>query len=253
VEILEKIKTDDDIKLISTNFSHFQLEQFNVIKDQLLNYFKETKIQPGRLVRKLYEKRNKEASNDKAIKVDEFGEFLYSICKNLIQNKEICISFAKKIDINRDGNIDETDLNTFLNRNEYISEAEKEGIKTNLFQSNPTNQEVFPKIPLSEEKMVSVLRDLRQALDNKGISYYDFVRRLDVNEVGFITVSDFCKELDKIIKFSQPTKDGLFAYIDKRKIGMIDYDEIINILKKSVVSAQAVSHKISLKKLLGPK
>ena len=242
VETLDKIKTDEEKNLISTTTSYFQLEQFNVIKESLLNYFAETKIQPGRLLRKLYEKKNGGASNEKFLTTEEFGEFLLSICKNsLAQKREVCNSFAKKIDINQDGKIDETDLNTFLNRSGYISEAEKEGTTTNFLKNTQTNQELFPKTPLSEEKIIDVLRDLRQALDNKGISNYEFVRRLDVNEVGFITISDFSKELDKIIKLSQPAKDGLFAYIDKRKIGMIDYEEIINVLNRSIVSAQVVS------------
>jgi len=122
-----------------------------------------------------------------------------------------------------------------LNRDNYIGEAEKQGTRTNFYQVTPTNNEVFPKEPLSEEKVEVVLRDLKKALNDKGIAFYDFVRMLDINEVGFISINEFSAGLDNVIKLSQPTKDGLFAYIDKRKIGMIGYDEILKILKRSVI------------------
>lgn len=240
VDIIEKTKSEDDIKLIATKFSYNQLDQFSLIKEIFYYYITESKIHPPKLLRKLSEKKNKEITNGRATNIEDFAEFLFEISQPFVKNKENCKVFASKIDINNDALIDETDLTTFLNRIGYIAEAEKEIVKTNSLKNVSTNQELFPKAPLSEKKIVEVLRDLRQALENKGISNHDFVRRLDVNEVGFITISDFCKELDKIIKFSQPIKDGFFAYIDKRKIGMVDYDEIINMLKRSIINTPVV-------------
>jgi len=60
---------------------------------------------------------------------------------------------------------------------------------------------------------------------------------LDVNDVGFITIGDFSAGLDRVLKLSGPIKDGLFAYIDKRRIGMIGHDEVISLLKRSIVKA----------------
>ena len=241
VEVVERAKTSDDIQLLSSSMAHFELEQFSVIKDNLSNYLSEKGIQPGRVIRKLYEKKNGDTSGPKLVSVEDFGEFLYGLNKATNQSRNACEKFARKIDINNDGYIDDTDFNTFLNRGGYIQEAEKSATKV-AFQTTPTSAELFPKVPLSEERTDVVLRDLRKALENKGVSYYDFVRMLDLNETGFITINDFFAGLDKVIQFSQPTKDGLFAYIDKRRIGMITHDEVLKLLNRSVLDKKEVDY-----------
>jgi Ca2+-binding EF-hand superfamily protein len=70
--------------------------------------------------------------------------------------------------------------------------------------------------------MEEVLRELRQTLHLKRVSFYDMFNQLDQNKDGFITIEEFDK-IDKWVKFEQAVKDGLFAFIDKGKIGMIDY------------------------------
>lgn len=240
VEYLNKVKTDEDIHLMSTSMAHLELEMFNIIKDKLFKYMTDKAVQPGRVIRKIYEKKYGTSSGQKLIPIADFGDFLYDITKPQIRSKEACVNFAKKIDINHDDFIDDTDFNTFLNRSGYIAEAEKEGTRTNFAQTTASNGDLFPKAPLSEERLNAVLRDLRQALTNKNLSYFDFVRMLDTNEVGFITINDFSVGIDKVIQFSQPTKDGLFAYMDKRKIGMVGQDEILKTLNRSVIAPNVV-------------
>lgn len=239
IETVEKTKTDDDIKLITSSFIHLELEQFNVIREKLHKYISEKGIAPARIIRKIYENKYGDNSGPKLLSLEDFSEFLFGLVRPMVRGQEACLSFAKKIDINHDNFIDDTDFNTFLNRDGYIGEAEKQGTRTNFYNSiTPTNSELFPKVPLTEEKVDVVLRDLKLALTDKGVSFYDFVRSLDLNEVGFITINDFSVGLDKIIKLSQPTKDGFFAYIDKRRIGMISYDEILKILKRGVLESR---------------
>lgn len=55
------------------------------------------------------------------------------------------------------------------------------------------------------------------------MSNFDLFKALDSNSDGFITIDEWQKNLDPIYKFSTAIKDGLFAYMDKNKIGMIDY------------------------------
>ena len=61
---------------------------------------------------------------------------------------------------------------------------------------------MFPTKIVSEIKADVILRDLRQALFLKKISFYDFFKQLDINEDGFITINEFCKAIDSVIKFS---------------------------------------------------
>ena len=46
---------------------------------------------------------------------------------------------------------------------------------------------------------------------------------MDENKDGFITIDEFKKNIDEIEVFEEKVKDELFAYMDKAKIGMINY------------------------------
>lgn len=73
-----------------------------------------------------------------------------------------------------------------------------------------------PITPLTEDKFDRILKDLRLKLQLKGMSYEDFFNILDANHNGFITISDFSENVDKVMSLSQPAKDGFFAFIDKK-------------------------------------
>ena len=60
---------------------------------------------------------------------------------------------------------------------------------------------MFPTKSVSDAKADVILRDLRQALFLKKISFYDFFNQLDMNEDGFITINEFCKAIDSVNTF----------------------------------------------------
>ena len=51
-------------------------------------------------------------------------------------------------------------------------------------------------------------------MEERKMNSYDLFKILDKNEDGFITIEEFCSEIDKIIELSSPTKEGLFAFFD---------------------------------------
>ena len=77
-----------------------------------------------------------------------------------------------------------------------------------------------------------MLRELRKCFKENNLSFYDAFQFLDLNKDGFLTIDEYSKQLDKISKFSNETKNGLFAYMDNLKIGMIDYSRFLNVVKK---------------------
>ena len=85
-----------------------------------------------------------------------------------------------------------------------------------------------------------MIRDLRQTLFLKKISFFEFFKILDSNNDGFITIEEFSSGLDKVIKFSQMIKEGFFSFMDKQKIGMIDYKAFLQTMNKSIFTKQAV-------------
>ena len=69
----------------------------------------------------------------------------------------------------------------------------------------------------------------------KGLSYEDFFNLLDSDHNGFITITEFSENVDKVMLLSQPAKDGFFAFIDKQKIGLIDMKTFLRFVGKSIV------------------
>ena len=79
-----------------------------------------------------------------------------------------------------------------------------------------------------------ILNDLRTELFSKKISYLDFFKQLDINEDGFLTINEFCKAIDNVIRLSQTAKEGFFAYMDIKKIGMIDFKTFLITMNKPI-------------------
>jgi hypothetical protein len=92
--------------------------------------------------------------------------------------------------------------------------------------------QLFPKIPLTEAKFDEVVRDLKKVIFERKLSYFEVFQNLDKNEDGFLTINEFAEGIDKYIRLSQTVKEGLFAYFDTLRIGMVDYPQFLAGLKK---------------------
>ncbi|KAM3134464.1 hypothetical protein pb186bvf_013430 [Paramecium bursaria] len=93
---------------------------------------------------------------------------------------------------------------------------------------------LFPIQSLSEDKFDHILKDLRTKLQLKGMSYEELFNQLDTDHNGFLSISEF-QNIDKIMILSQPAKDGFFAFMDKQKIGLIDFNTFNRYLGKSII------------------
>lgn len=67
------------------------------------------------------------------------------------------------------------------------------------------------------------------------MSYEDLFNLLDADHKGFITITDFSENIDKIMNLSQPAKDGFFAFMDKQRIGLIDLNTFLKYIGKSII------------------
>jgi len=236
VEILEKLKSEEEFNRISSQPSLIQFEQFKAINDILTDYLVSNQLQAKNLIEKIA-KKSFEEHEAKKITVQSFSEFLIDLCKAAFIKKETCSNFAQKVDIDKDGFVSETDIETFRVRSNYLQEGEKVSY---LKQGKRLDNALFPKSPLPEEKIEVILRDLRHALNQKRISFYNFFKMIDVSNTGFININDFNAGIDKVIKLSQPIKDGFFAYMDKERLGIINYDDFVGILKRSIADKHVV-------------
>ena len=229
VENLERLKSEEEFNKISGHPSIIESEQFRVINDLLNNHFVSNKLQSRDLIQNIAN-RTFEQNEAKKVTIERFSEFLTQICKASFIKKKACYSFTQKMDIDKDGFISDTDIDTFRARSKYIEKASKSSAK----KEKRLDSALFPVRPLPEEKIEILLRDLRHALNQKRISFYDFFKMIDVSNTGFININDFNVGIDKVIKLSQPIKDGFFAYVDKERLGIINYEDFVGVLKRSI-------------------
>lgn len=111
----------------------------------------------------------------------------------------------------------------------------------NLVDGMKDNQQatLFPIEPLSEDKFDRILKDLRYKLQLKGMNYEELFALLDSNHNGFLTITEFSQNIEKIMHLSQPAKDGFFAFMDKQRIGLVDLNTFLKYVGKSIVQKMA--------------
>lgn len=238
IKSFDEIKTEDEIATTNSNPNLLRIENFKIIRTIFESYLKENKVLPGHVIRKIYEKKNY-SETIKKISTQDFAGFLWVLCKNSISNKKFCFDLANIIDIDHDGQIDDNDIQTYLTRYEDMEKAEKNLILS-FDKTFKSTTGIFPQLVVDEEKIETILRDLRHSLDAKKISFYDFIKMIDANDVGFITFQELSTGLDKVIKLSQPAKEALFSYADKMKIGMINHGDFLALLKRTVIDKKVV-------------
>jgi Ca2+-binding EF-hand superfamily protein len=93
---------------------------------------------------------------------------------------------------------------------------------------------------MTEDLSLKVISRIRDALVQKGISMKELFRRLDTNENGLVTFVEFSDNLDDIIKLSPTLKEQLFAIMDINNIGMVDYQQFLEVMKRTAVSVKPV-------------
>ncbi len=66
-------------------------------------------------------------------------------------------------------------------------------------------------------------------------SFREFFNKLDINKDGLISFDEFKEGLAALYPFSDEIAQGLFAYMDRQHIGMIDFNNYLKVMKKSVL------------------
>mmetsp|Transcript_32138 Transcript_32138/g.31454 ORF Transcript_32138/g.31454 Transcript_32138/m.31454 type:complete len:128 (+) Transcript_32138:1654-2037(+) len=108
---------------------------------------------------------------------------------------------VRKIDIDKDGYVSEQDLEGYLGRLNFqdffngpkAKNQSTKGALTGIFSDSHYNesQKLFPSIKLGGEKMVEMVRKIKEDLKSKGLSYAEAFQKLDLNNAGLISFSIF--------------------------------------------------------------
>ena len=146
------------------------------------------------------------------------------------------------MDIDNDGFISIHDLHSCLgnltNENFYKDSG---ATLVGTFKTILTEREkFFPKQALEKDKALQVIGKIKEALLAKGISFRELFAKLDTNNDEFMTFAEFSENLDPVVKLSPYVKEQLFALMDVNKIGMVDYNSFLSVMKRTAVSPPEV-------------
>jgi Ca2+-binding EF-hand superfamily protein len=83
---------------------------------------------------------------------------------------------------------------------------------------------------LPEERAFEILNQIRTALTSQKIAYREAFNRFDTNKDGFLSFSEFSNGIDKVLTLSEPIKEKLFALMDERQMGLVDYPRFLEVI-----------------------
>ena len=247
----------------SSPHSHIQISDSELISQlasQIKLFLQKHHKNLKELIRTLFDFRKNDKISEESTskpKILTFAQLFFPYVSVFYDSFDQFLHLVQKIDIDNDGCIDYFDLEVFLKRVNYIEVAKRPSTTTFQPISNTKSsfilssndplrrsinnndrpfmgktQSLFPKIPLTEAKFDEVVRDLKKVLLDRKVSYFEMFQSLDQNEDGFLTINEFVDGIDKFLRLSQTVKEGLFAYFDTLRIGMVDYPQFLAGLKK---------------------
>jgi Ca2+-binding EF-hand superfamily protein len=180
--------------------------------DRLVIFIKQNELSIPQLLSRLKE----------PVSVSKFSAFLKSKVHKSKDQGDLS-DVAARFDINQDGVISEDDLTAVL---------------TNLTCMSLKSSKIFPMKPLEFEQARSVIKQICKALVARHINFREAFDLFDTSHKGLLTSADLISGLSKIVELSQPVKEGLFAIMDKQRIGLIDFDSFVSVLKDGDTKAK---------------
>ena len=84
---------------------------------------------------------------------------------------------------------------------------------------------------MSREKALELCKQIRSALALKKLQYRDVFDKFDLDKDGMVSYAEFQRGIDDIIKLSQPIKEQLYSLMDKDNIGLISYEQFLEVLR----------------------
>jgi Ca2+-binding EF-hand superfamily protein len=221
------------------------------LRAQILDYLNRHKLTPLKFLAKLLNNSTNFTDAELklqrlAVPVEKFKSFFMSnILKDQSVRPETINYYIYKIDVDHDGIIDGQDFEAFLSRHHLIEDTRLRMV--NAIQDvtgenygekalkNHNMDKFYPVAPLSKGKIDLVLRALRNAIASRNISFREFFTKLDDNKDGMISYDEFAAGMKNIAQFSKETTKRLFAYMDRNQIGLVDFNNFIKVMKKSVL------------------
>jgi len=231
MEFLSKVckvsnKNHNPFKSIVNRLSFF-LKQNNITAIQLLRRLAQASASPA------------VAPSTVGIPVDVFAEFL----KQKVEKKrsiEDLARYAGLMDVDKDGYVTEQDILTCIKNLQNATFFKNDGQALAGSTFNSSNK-FFPGTNrMSRDKALEVCKLIRDAMAVKKLQYRDCFDKFDLDKDGMVSYAEFQRGLDDILKLSQPIKEQLYALMDKDNIGLISYDQFLEVLRLQNIDKKAI-------------
>ena len=93
---------------------------------------------------------------------------------------------------------------------------------------------------MPREKALEVCKQIREALGIKKMQYRECFDKFDLDNDGLVSYAEFQRGLDHVVRLSQPIKEQLYALMDKNNIGLISYDQFLEVLRLENIEKKAI-------------
>ena len=220
-------KNHNPFKSIVSRLSFF-LKQNNITANQLLRRLSQAMSGSGNV-----------APSTIGIPVEVFAEFL----KQKVEKKrsiEELTRYTALLDVDKDGYVTEQDVLTCIKNlnNAAFFRNDGQALAGSTFN---TGTKFFPgSNRMSREKALEVCKQIRDALAAKKLQYRECFDKFDLDKDGMVSYAEFQRGLDDIIRLSLPIKEQLYALMDKTNIGLISYDQFLEVLRLQNIEKKAI-------------
>ena len=159
-----------------------------------------------------------------------FAEFL----KQKVEKKraiEDLIRYSDMLDIDKDGFVTEADIETSI-RNLPNMAFFKNGGQAVAQSTFNTTTKMYPQASrLSKEKAQSIVKQIRDGLAQKSMQYREAFDKFDLDNDGMVSFAEFNRGMQDVVNLSVPIKEQLYSLMDKNNIGLINYDQFLDVLR----------------------
>lgn len=87
---------------------------------------------------------------------------------------------------------------------------------------------------------MEICKQIREALALKKMSFRGTFEKFDTNRDNMVSYAEFSRGLSSLVKLSQPVMEQIYALMDKNNIGLITYEQFLDVLRLQKIDKQTV-------------
>jgi Ca2+-binding EF-hand superfamily protein len=207
---------------------------FKSVISRLSYFLTQNKISSGALLKRLASASSQNTSAAPGIigiPTNLFAEFLKQKVEKKRNLEELC-NYSNMIDVDKDGFVTEADIETCIKNLPNMAFFRNGGAALTQSTFNSQNK-IFPKASkLSKEKALSVCKQIRDALAVKRMQYRDAFNKFDIDKDNMVSFAEFNRGMVDVCDLSVPVKEQIYSLMDKNSIGLISYDQFLDVLRQ---------------------